>query len=51
MKKILKIKINKFEGVLIPDHAPQISYDAPLRVGKEYAMGYMIALLSLINNK
>jgi mannonate dehydratase len=51
MKRILEIlKIYKFESVLIPDHAPQMSCDAPWHAGMAYAMGYMKALLSQNND-
>jgi len=51
MKKILEIlKKNKFEGVLIPDHTPQMTSDAPWHTGMAYAMGYMKALLAQVDN-
>ena len=47
MKKIVDIlRKNKFEGVLIPDHTPQMQCDAPWHAGMAYAMGYMKALLN-----
>lgn len=46
MKKIIGIlKKNDFKGVLIPDHTPQMSCDAPWHAGMAYAMGYMKALI------
>ena len=49
MLEILKIlKKNKFEGVLIPDHTPQMSCGAPWHAGMAYAMGYMKALLKQV---
>ena len=52
MKKILGIlKKNKFEGVLIPDHTPQMTSNAPWHTGMAYAMGYMKALLSQIKDE
>jgi mannonate dehydratase len=33
-----------FDGVMIPDHTPQMSCDAPWHAGMAYAMGYMMAL-------
>lgn len=46
MFRILKIlKRNKFEGVLIPDHTPQMTCDAPWYAGMAYAMGFMKAAL------
>ena len=34
-----------FDGVLIPDHTPQISCEAPWHAGMAHALGYMKALL------
>lgn len=46
MKRIMDIlDKNGFKGVLIPDHTPQMSCDAPWHAGIAYAMGYMKALL------
>lgn len=50
MVKILRIlKKNNFQGVLIPDHTPQMSCDAPWHAGMAYAMGYMKAAIALVN--
>ncbi len=32
---------NKFDGVLIPDHTPQMTCGAPWHAGMAYALGYM----------
>ena len=49
MIEVLKIlKKNNFDGVLIPDHTPQMACDAPWYAGMAYAMGYMKAALSLL---
>ena len=46
MRRIVQIlKKNNFDGVLIPDHTPQMSCDAPWYAGMAYAMGYLKALL------
>ena len=42
---------NNFEGVLIPDHTPQMSCAAPWHAGMAYAMGYMKAAISMVNNE
>ncbi len=34
---------NQFEGVIIPDHAPQMSCAAPWHAGMAYALGYLKA--------
>ena len=44
--RVLRIlKKNKFEGVIIPDHAPQMSCAAPWHAGMAYALGYLRAAL------
>ena len=49
--KALKIlKKNNFEGVIIPDHTPEMSCGAPWHAGMAYAMGYLKAVLKLIEN-
>ncbi|WPU92202.1 mannonate dehydratase [Mucilaginibacter sabulilitoris] len=49
MFKILKIlKSKNFKGVLIPDHSPQISCDAPWHAGMAYTLGFMNAALKMI---
>ena len=46
MKRIIQI-LNKenYDGVLIPDHAPEMTCDAPWHAGMAYAMGYIKSLL------
>jgi mannonate dehydratase len=34
-----------FDGVIIPDHAPQMSCAAPWHAGMAFALGYMRAAL------
>ncbi|NWK56445.1 mannonate dehydratase [Verrucomicrobiaceae bacterium N1E253] len=49
MHRIIDIlKKNEFNGVLIPDHTPKMSCDAPWHAGMAFAMGYM---KSMLNNK
>lgn len=51
MLRILKIlKKNDYDGVLIPDHTPQMTCDAPWHAGMAYAMGYMKAALLLLKS-
>lgn len=46
MPRVLRIlRRNGFKGVLIPDHAPQMTCDAPWHAGMAFAMGYMSCLL------
>ncbi|GAA4964021.1 mannonate dehydratase [Algibacter aquimarinus] len=52
MFKILEIlKQNNFEGILIPDHTPQMSCDGSWYAGMAYAMGYMKAALRAVNEQ
>ena len=37
------LKANNFEGVIIPDHTPQVSCDTPWHSGMAFAMGYLKA--------
>jgi mannonate dehydratase len=39
------LKRNNFDGVLIPDHAPQMSCAAPWHAGMAFALGYLRAAL------
>jgi len=49
MRNIIKILKDKdYRGVIIPDHAPQMSCDAPWHAGMAYAMGYIKALIQAI---
>ncbi len=46
MLRVLRIlRANHFQGVLIPDHTPQMTCDAPWHAGMAYALGYMRAAL------
>lgn len=46
MLRVIRIlKKNGFCGVLIPDHAPQMSCPAPWHAGMAFALGYMKAAL------
>jgi mannonate dehydratase len=47
--RVLRIlKQNKFDGVIIPDHAPQMSCAAPWHSGMAFALGYIRAALQTI---
>ena len=50
MLRVLRIlKQNGYDGVLIPDHTPQMSCDAPWHAGMAYAMGYMRGALQSLS--
>ena len=47
--RVLRIlQKNKFNGVIIPDHAPQMSCAAPWHAGMAYALGFLRAGLKTI---
>ncbi len=49
MLRILRIlKQNNYDGVIIPDHTPQMTCAAPWHAGMAYALGYMQAALKTI---
>ena len=49
MIKILRIlKAKNFEGILIPDHTPQMSCEGSWYAGMAYTLGYMNAAMKLI---
>ncbi|HEV2320357.1 MAG TPA: mannonate dehydratase, partial [Verrucomicrobiae bacterium] len=48
--RVLRIlKENDFKGVIIPDHAPQMSCAAPWHAGMAYALGFLQAALKAIS--
>ncbi|MDR2673350.1 MAG: mannonate dehydratase [Opitutaceae bacterium] len=46
LRVLALLKQNGFDGVLIPDHTPQVACPAPWHAGMAYAMGYMKAALA-----
>lgn len=47
MARIVSIlKAANYDGVLIPDHTPELECDAPWHAGKAFAIGYMKALIA-----
>jgi mannonate dehydratase len=46
MLRVLRIlRDNRFEGVVIPDHTPQLACGAPWHAGMAYALGFLRAAL------
>jgi mannonate dehydratase len=46
MAEIVRIlRDEDYQGVMIPDHTPEMTCDAPWHAGKAYALGYMRALV------
>lgn len=52
MIRVLRIlRRNGYQGVLIPDHTPEVACGAPWHAGMAYALGYMRAALRLIDQE
>lgn len=52
MIRALKIlKKNNFDGVIIPDHTPEMTCDAPWHAGMAFALGYMKGAIQAINSE
>ena len=52
MVRILSIlKRNSFDGVIIPDHTPQMSCSAPWHAGMAHALGYMAGALASLRDE
>jgi mannonate dehydratase len=50
--RVLRIlKRNNFKGVIIPDHAPQMSCAAPWHAAMAHALGYLRAALQAVENE
>ena len=48
VRRVIQIlKQNRFDGVIIPDHAPQMSCSAPWHAGMAYALGYLKAAMQV----
>ncbi len=45
------LKKNGFEGVIIPDHTPQMSCAAPWHAGMAYALGYLNGLITMVERE
>jgi len=50
--RVLRIlKRNGYEGVIIPDHAPQMTCTAPWHAGMAYALGYLRAATQVVESE
>lgn len=45
------LKRNRFTGVLIPDHTPQMTCDAPWHAGMAHTIGFMCAVLAMLEKQ
>jgi len=51
MVRVLSIlKRNRFDGVIIPDHTPQMSCPAPWHAGMAHTLGFMLAALKMLGH-
>lgn len=41
---------NGFDGIIIPDHTPEVASAAPFHVGMAHAIGYMKAAITMVEN-
>jgi mannonate dehydratase len=49
--QVLRIlKKNRFNGVVIPDHAPQMTCAAPWHAGMAFALGYLRAAMQSVES-
>lgn len=51
MKCLRLLKKHDYQGVLIPDHTPQMECPAPWHAGMAYALGYMKAALKIVEEE
>jgi mannonate dehydratase len=52
VERVLRIlRKHRFDGVIIPDHAPQMNCSAPWHAGMAFAMGYLKAAMRGIENE
>ena len=43
LEALRTLRDNNYDGVLIPDHTPEVTCDAPWHAGMAYALGYVRA--------
>jgi mannonate dehydratase len=51
LRVLRTLKKNKFNGVIIPDHAPQMTCAAPWHAGMAYALGFIRAGLKIVETE
>ena len=52
MVRIMSIlKKNNFDGVIIPDHTPQMTCSAPWHAGMAHTLGYIAAVLAMLDKQ
>ena len=52
MARILEIlRTNNFDGIIVPDHTPQMSCPAPWHAGMAHTLGYIAGVLGVLNKQ
>jgi len=51
IKALRILKNNNYKGIIIPDHTPEMTCDAPWHAGMAFALGYLKAVLNLLENE
>jgi mannonate dehydratase len=51
MRALRILHRNGYDGVLIPDHTPQMSCAAPWHAGMAFALGYMKAAIQAVQSE
>ena len=52
MIRVLKIlKKNNYEGILVPDHSPEMSCESSWHAGMAFALGYMRGAMQAIDKE
>jgi mannonate dehydratase len=52
MARILAIlDRNGFDGVVIPDHAPQMSCESPWQAGMAHTLGFVVGVLAMLKKQ
>jgi len=51
IKALRILKKNNYNGVIIPDHTPEMTCDAPWHAGMAFALGYLKAVLQIIESE
>ena len=51
IKALRILKKNNYDGIIIPDHTPEMTCDAPWHGGMAYAMGYLKAAIQMVESE
>lgn len=52
MARILEIlRTNNFDGIIVPDHTPQMSCSAPWHAGMAHTLGYIAGVMGMLNKQ